>query len=141
MESRNENWLAYTQQMIDRNKFLKHIGFEFTELKAGKTKGKLVFQEFHEQQNGYLHGGMTSTILDMVCGYAAYSMVEQGHLVFTVESKCSYYNRGMGKEFFAEGWVDKPGKHFHFCEGVIYYFEGGKKIIVAKSTTTMAVVS
>ena len=52
MESRNENWLAYTQEMIERNKFLKHIGFEFTELKPGHTKGKLVFQVFHEQQNG-----------------------------------------------------------------------------------------
>ena len=99
MKSRNENWLAYTQEMIGRNKFLKHIGFEFIELNEGRTKGRLLFQDFHEQQNGYLHGGMTSTILDMVCGYAAYSMVEHSHLVFTVESKCTYYNRGIGKNF------------------------------------------
>jgi acyl-coenzyme A thioesterase PaaI-like protein len=46
----------------------------------------------------------------------------------------------MGKKYFAEGRVDKAGKRFHFCEGMIYYFENDEKIIVAKCTTTMAVV-
>jgi uncharacterized protein (TIGR00369 family) len=140
MEARNPKWREYTQFKMDKNKFMKHIGFEFTDILPGKTVGKLVFQEFHEQQNGYLHGGMTSTILDMVCGFAAYTLVEQDQQVFTVESKVNYYNRGMGKEYFAEGRVDKAGKRFHFCEGEIFYFEGDKKITVAKCTTTMAVL-
>lgn len=140
MKALNNNWEEYVRFKISKNKFAPHIGLEFTELKPGFVKAHLPFQPIHEQQNGFLHGGVSSAILDMVCGFASYSLVEQEQQVFTVETKCVYYNKGAGQMFFAEGRVDKAGKRFHFCEGEIYYFEDHKKITVAKCTTTMAVV-
>ncbi len=126
---------------IDANKFAPFLGFEITEINEGEIAGELDFKPHHQQQNGYLHGGITSAILDMVEGFAAYSMVREGDLVFTVEAKIAYLNRGMGKKFFAKGWVMKPGKRFHFCEGELWYEDdGGKKIIVAKGSATMAVI-
>lgn len=141
MKSLNPNYKAYVQKRIDANKFMPFLGFHITEIGEGEITGELTFQPHHEQQNGYLHGGITSAILDMVEGFAAYSMVREGDLVFTVEAKISYLNRGMGKQFFAKGWVIKPGKRFHFCEGEIWYNdENGKKIPVAKGSATMAVL-
>jgi uncharacterized protein (TIGR00369 family) len=141
MKSQNPNYKSYVQMRIDANKFMPFLGFAITDIGEGEIMGELEFKPHHAQQNGFLHGGITSAILDMVEGFAAYSMVREGDLVFTVEAKISYLNRGMGKKFFAKGWVMKPGKRFHFCEGEIWYNdENGKRIVVAKGSATMAVI-
>lgn len=111
-----------------------------TKIEPGYIEAELNFQEFHQQQNGWLHGGITSAILDMVEGFAAYSLVPEGTQVFTADAKISYYNPGISNKFYARGWVDKPGKSFHFCEGVVYYLnEQNEEVIVAKGSATMAV--
>jgi uncharacterized protein (TIGR00369 family) len=141
MESRNPDFEKYVRYKIARNKFMKLLGYEITRIEPGVIFGEMEFAEMHEQQNGYLHGGVTATLLDMAQGFASYSLVEEGQQVFTVEAKVSYFNRGIGKKYFTEGRVVKPGKRFHFCEGEIYYLdEAGKKIIVAKGSSTMAVL-
>ncbi|MDW8273146.1 MAG: PaaI family thioesterase [Chitinophagales bacterium] len=141
MISLNPNFKSYVQKRIEANKFMPYLGFEITEIEAGRISGELEFKSYHQQQNGYLHGGISSAILDIVEGFAAYSLVREGDLVFTVEAKISYLNRGMGTKYFAQGWVIKPGKRFHFCEGEIWYLDkSGEKIIVAKGSATMAVI-
>ncbi|MFM2306508.1 MAG: hypothetical protein RLZZ367_1177 [Bacteroidota bacterium] len=140
LEPRNPNYKAYTELMMQRNKFLHWIGFAFTTIEPGYMAGELEFKEIHHQQNGWLHGGVTSAILDMVQGFAAYSMVEEGQKVFTVEAKTSYFNPGISDKFYSRGSVVKAGKRFHFCEGEIYYIKDGEEVTVAKGTATMAVI-
>ena len=140
MTPRNNKWREYVSYKMERNKFHKLLGLEFVSIEPGEIGAELVFQEMHEQQNGYLHGGVTSAICDMVSGFASYTMVEQDQQVFTVECKVSYYNPGIADKFYARGWVEKAGKRFHFCESEVYYLKGDEKVVVAKSTTTMAVI-
>lgn len=141
-ESRNPGYKAYTEFKISKNKFMKWLGFSIHTIKPGYTEGEMDFTEIHEQQNGWLHGGVTATILDMVQGFAAYSMVEEGQQVFTADARVSYYNPGIAKKFYARGWVDKPGKRFHFCMGELYYVnDKGEEVTVAKGSSTMAVVT
>jgi uncharacterized protein (TIGR00369 family) len=140
-EARNPKFREYTEYKIGKNKFMAMMGFKITTIEPGYLEGELAFEEMHEQQNGYLHGGVTSTILDMIQGFAAYTMVEDGQQVFTVEAKISYYNPGIAKHFYSRGGVVKPGKRFHFCEAEVYYKkENGKEVIVAKGSATMAVI-
>ena len=141
LESRNPNFVEYTRYKIGRNKFMKWVGFEITKIEPGYIEGELNFSEIHEQQNGWLHGGVTSAILDMAEGFAAYTLAEDGQQVFTVEAKVSYFNPGIADKFYTRGYVVKPGKMFHFCEGELYYIKDGKEIIVAKGSSTMAVKS
>jgi uncharacterized protein (TIGR00369 family) len=140
-EARNPNFKEYTEQKIALNRFIKWLGFEITKIEPGQIEGELVFQEMHRQQNGWLHGGVTSAILDMVQGFGAYTLVEEKQQVFTVEAKISYYNPGISNKFYSRGGVVKPGKRFHFCEAEIYYVKDGKEVIVAKGSATMAVVT
>lgn len=140
LESRNPGFKEYTELMIARNKFIHWLGFEIKTIEEGQIQGELIFKEIHEQQNGWLHGGITSAILDMVQGFASYSLVEESQKVLTAESKVSYYNPGISDKFYARGWVVKPGKRFHFCEGELYYVKDGEEVVVAKGSTTMAVV-
>ena len=141
MEARNPNYKEYVQQKIARNKFISAIGLEFTTIEPGYLEGYIDFKEMLEQQNGWLHGGVTSAILDMVQGFASYSMVDEGQMVFTVDARISYFNPGTATKFFTRGGVVKSGKRFHFCEGEVYYFkEDGTEVTVAKGSATMAVV-
>ena len=140
MLPRHPHWKEYTEYKIARNKFHRLLGLEFTKLEPGIVEAELVFNETLEQQNGYLHGGVTSSICDMVSGFASYTMVEQDQQVFTVECKVCYYNPGIAEKFYATGRVEKAGKRFHFCESELYYYRQGEKVTVAKSTTTMAVL-
>ncbi len=140
LEARNPRFREYVELMVGRNKFMKWIGLVITKVEAGYIEAELEFKELHHQQNGWLHGGVTSTVLDIVEGFASYSMVEEGQKVFTVEAKISYFNPGTADKFFARGCVLKTGKRFHFCEGEIYYLKDGEEITVAKGSATMAVI-
>jgi uncharacterized protein (TIGR00369 family) len=141
MEARNPNYREYVQSKILRNKFISAIGLEFTSIEPGYLEGELVFKEMLEQQNGWLHGGVTSAILDMVQGFASYSMVDEGQKVVTVEAKISYFNPGTAAKFYTRGGVVKAGRRFHFCEGEVYYLaEDGSEVTIAKGSTTMAVI-
>src|SRR4051812_6472182 len=103
LEPRNPKFEEYTRLMISRNKFIRYIGFEITTIKPGYLEGFLEFKELHQQQNGWLHGGITATILDMIQGFASYSMVEEGQKVVTVEAKISYFNPGEAAIFYSKG--------------------------------------
>lgn len=120
---------------------MKYLGLEIKTIEPGYLEGELEFKEIHQQQNGWLHGGVSSSILDIIQGFAAYSLVEEKQQVFTVEAKVSYYNPGIATKFFVRGGVVKPGKRFHFCEAEVYYLkEDASEVIVAKGSATMAVV-
>ncbi|MBP6731979.1 MAG: PaaI family thioesterase [Chitinophagales bacterium] len=140
LNARNPKYREYTELMIARNKFMQWMGFVITKIEPGYLEGELEFKEMHHQQNGYLHGGVTSTILDMIQGFASYSMVEEGQKVFTAEAKISYFNPGIADKFYSRGGVVKPGKRFHFCEAEIFYLKDGEEVTVAKGSATMAVI-
>ena len=141
LESRNPEFRKYVEFKISKNKFIRFLGFVITKIEAGYIEGELEFKEVHEQQNGWLHGGITAALLDMAEGFAAYTLADEGQQIFTVEAKVSYLNPGKAQKFFARGYVLKPGKRFHFCEGEVYYLDAqGEEITVAKGSSTMAVV-
>lgn len=139
-QSPNKEYKAYVELMVSRNAFIRWLGLNIAKIEEGYVECELPFKELHQQQNGWLHGGVSSAILDMAEGFAAYSMVATGQKVFTVEAKVSYFTPGIAEKFYARGYVIKPGKRFHFCEGEIYYLKEGEEIIVAKGSSTMAVI-
>ncbi len=140
MQSMNPQYRDYVELKVSRNRFMKELGFELTEIAEGQVKGTLIITEIHEQQNGFVHGGVISSLCDMACGFAAYSMVPNGVQVFTVELKVSYLRPGVGEKIIAKGWVLKPGKRFHFCESELYTINNGKETLIAKASSTMGVV-
>lgn len=136
----NPEFKKYVELKIERNKYMKLIGFELPVIEAGRVEGLLNFSEIHEQQNGFVHGAVTSALCDMACGFAAYTLVNEGEQVFTAEIKVTYLRPGTSAKIYAHGWVLKPGKNFHFCEAEIFEMENNEKKLIAKASSTMAVV-
>lgn len=122
--------------------FMKLIGFQVTNIAEGRIEGELTLKPEHKQHKGFVHGGLTATLADIVAGFAAVSLVPPGHHVVTVELKVSYLNPGLGDKILAQGWVLKQGKKLNFCEAEIYCKVGDNQpVLIAKASATMATLS
>lgn len=139
--TRNPDYKAYVLERVAKNKLMPAIGFHIDTVEEGLIEGSMTFAEMHQQQNGFLHGGISAALCDIVSGFASYSLVEKGQKVFTVEAKVSYYHKGNADMIYAKGWVMKSGKRFHFCESEVYEMHGEEKVIIAKGNCTMCVIS
>src|SRR5436309_9595642 len=75
-----------------RENFLKQqvmqlIGASLGDVGPGRVEIRLPFRQDLTQQDGYLHAGIITTILDSACGYAAYTLMPVGSSVLAVEFK------------------------------------------------------
>jgi len=128
------------KEKIEANKFGAFIGFEYTQVSEGYVEGKISMREELEQQNGYAHGGLISTLADLVAGFASYTVIDTDQQVLTAEIKVSFFRAGKGSTLYARGEVAKKGRRFIFAESVIFTKENHQERIIAKATTTMAIV-
>lgn len=95
LKLRPENEL-YPLSLIRRTMAsLPHIGelgLEFLEVERGRCSAKLRYQRrlAGNPQNGVLHGGVVTTLLDTVGGAAAFSVASQGQSVATLDLRIDY---------------------------------------------------
>ena len=140
LQPKNEKFKERVLEKLKGQEFMKLMGFELTKIEAGRTEGIMPIVKHLEQQDGHVHGGATAVLADIVAGFAAYTLVKEEERVVTAEIKVSYYRPGVGEEIFAKGWVNKAGSKFHFCESEVWVKKGENEKLIAKATTTMAVV-
>jgi uncharacterized protein (TIGR00369 family) len=107
-----------------------------TELEAGRVQIRLPYNADFTQQNGFLHAGIVTTIVDSACGYAAYTLMPADSAVLTVEFKVNFLSPAKGDYFIATGQVLKAGRTITVCEGkVVAYSDDSEKLIAAMQTT------
>ena len=116
---------------------MKHIGFRLEVIKPGETEGSLEIKSIHKQQKGLLHGGVVTTIADIVAGFSAYTLVPEDYNVVTGEIKISFLNPGLTDKVWAKGWVIKSGRKLNVCEAEVWEIYKGEKRVLAKASTTM----
>ena len=134
------NYKERVQNFLKRQEFMKHIGFDLNVIEEGRTEGWLDIETIHKQQKGLVHGGVTATVADIVAGFAAYTTVPADCHVVTAEIKISYFKAGMGEKLHAIGTVIKRGRKLNFCEAEVYAVSGEERHLIAKASTTMAVI-
>ncbi|MEQ8520094.1 MAG: PaaI family thioesterase [Cytophagales bacterium] len=137
-KTRNPAFRELIKEKLKGQHFMRLMDFEITEINEGEIKGELNIEQKHHQQNGFLHGGVISTMSDIVMGFAAFSLVPEDFHVVTAELKVSYFAPGIGEKAFAFGRVLKSGKKLNFCEAEIYIENKGKRKLIAHATSTMA---
>lgn len=140
-ETKNPDFEKTIRESLKKQEFMKLMGLQITRIEKGRIEGEIDIEEKHLQHKGLVHGGVTATLADIVAGFAAVSLVEPNHLVVTAEIKISYLNPGLGDKLYAIGYVLKPGRKLIFCEAEIWSENETARIMVAKATTTMAVIA
>ena len=116
--------------------FMHLIGADLTLIAPGRVEAELPLALAHQQQRGFVHGGVTATLADLVAGFAATTLVPDTHGVVTADLRISYLHPGVGQRLRAVGWVLKPGRRLHFCEAEVWCDD----LLIAKASATMAVV-
>ena len=140
MQTFNPNFKERVARHVEKQYFLKHVGFQIGTIEEGKIEGGLEIKQFHKQQREFFHGGLVATVADIVAGFAAYTLVPADHHVVTAEIKVSFLNPGTGTSLNAIGWVLKQGRKMNFCESEVWSVDGDQRKLIAKATATMATI-
>ena len=125
---------------LSKQRFMQHIGFTLDVIEPGSTKGWLNFEQIHQQQKGFAHGGLVATLADITAGFAAVTLVPADCSVVTGEIKISYLNPGIGDKLIARGWVLKQGRKMNFCEAEVLASNKGHEKLIAKASATMVTI-
>lgn len=72
---------------FDRQQFMKFIGAELVRVEPGFCEIQLPYKSSLTQQHGFFHAGVVGTMADNAAGYAAFSLMDPGSSILTVEFK------------------------------------------------------
>lgn len=126
---------SFSQQSV-----MDLIGAELTKVLPGEVEILMPFRSNLTQQNGFLHAGIVTTIVDSACGYAALSLMPANSAVLSVEFKVNLLSPAKGERFLARGKVVKPGSTITFCSGEVFSIIGVEQKLVATMTATMIMI-
>jgi uncharacterized protein (TIGR00369 family) len=142
IQTYNPDFKADIEEKLERQEFMKLMGFRVTAIAVGRVEGELVLEQKHRQHKGFTHGGVIATLADIVAGFAAVSLVPKDHHVVTAEIKVSYFHPGLGDKLLAKGYVIKQGRKLNFCEAEVYAVKGeAEPLLIAKASTSMATIT
>ncbi len=100
--------------------YLTTIGAHLTRVKPGLVEIQAPFDKRFTQQDGFLHAGAVTALVDTACGYAAYTLMPVGSRVLAVEFKVNFLRPAAGEIFLARGQVLKPGRTLTVCSGQVF---------------------
>jgi uncharacterized protein (TIGR00369 family) len=105
----------------------------------GEVHIELPVRDDLTQQHGYIHAGITTTVVDSACGYAALTLMPEPMEVLTIEYKVNFLSPARGEKILAIGKVVKPGRTVTVCSGEAWaYGGGGRKQVAAMQATMIA---
>ena len=133
----------YIQRVTDsfgRQAALATMGARLISVEPGKVIMEMDHDDRFTQQHGFIHAGVTTTVLDTACGYAAFSLMPADAGVLTVELKTSLLAPAAGQSFIFEGRVVKPGRTVTFCEGQAFALNYGTRKRIATLSASMMTV-
>jgi uncharacterized protein (TIGR00369 family) len=138
---RNPDFRSNIREKLKKQYFMQHLGIELTLIEAGRVEALLEMKDSLEQQNGFLHGGVTASLNDVAAGFAAYTLAGPGESVVTADLRVSYLHPGDAPRYVARGRVVKAGNLLYFCESEVWalYDDGSEKCISRSSSTMVAV--
>ncbi|CAI8241511.1 MAG: 1,4-dihydroxy-2-naphthoyl-CoA hydrolase [Bacteroidia bacterium] len=136
----NPNFKATIKQKLKGQHFMHLIGFDLTRIEFGVVEGQMNLENKHLQQFGFVHGGATSTILDITMGFAAYSVVPIEKGVVTANISIDFLNPGDGDKIIAIGEVEKAGNKLVFTHGRVFTEKDGQRKLIATARSVMAII-
>ena len=141
MQFRNPDAVETMRADFDRQGAMAALGVTVEAVDPGRVVLEMPFDARYSQQHGFLHAGILTTALDSACGFAAFTVMEAGAEVLTVELKTSFLRPAAGTLFRLEGRVIRAGRTLVFTEGeaVAISAEGHETPVARMSATMMAV--
>lgn len=105
---------------FDKQSIMTTLGASLLSVEPGEVVIKLPFTSGICQQDGFVHAGVITTVVDSACGYAAMTVMPAEARVLTIEFKSNFTAPAVGDVFFAKGQVKKAGKTVVVTTGEVY---------------------
>jgi uncharacterized protein (TIGR00369 family) len=109
-EPRDPDFKTRVKQSFSEQNVMKTINASLAAVEAGRVEIEIPYQLELTQQDGFIHAGISSTIMDSACGYAAFTLMSAEARVLTIEFKINLLAPAAGDHFRAIGQVRKPGR-------------------------------
>ena len=116
------------------------IGARLTRVAPGEVDIELPFRADLTQQNGFIHAGILSAVMDSACGYAAFTLMPADAGVLSIEFKVNLLAPAQGERMIARGRVVRAGRTISVCQGDAFAVREGRERHVATMTGTMMTV-
>src|SRR3954471_16851118 len=100
-----------------RQAVMATLGVTLESVAPGEVTLAIPFRADLTQQHGFLHAGIVTTVVDSACGYAAFSLMEPGAAVLSVEFKVNLLAPARGLAFRAIGRVVRAGRNLTVVNG------------------------
>lgn len=127
---------ARVRESFARQGFMRKLGVELRTIDYGYCELAVAFDESLTQQHGFIHAGVTATIADNACGYAAYSVMPENSTVLTTEFKLNMLAPAKGPLLVSKARVIKPGRTLVIVECDVYNTGDGEETLAAKMLAT-----
>ena len=108
--------LEETQKRMKRSRLSALLGFHVESLAPGRAVLSMQVKELHKQIHDVVHGGVLAALADTAAAIAAYTVVERGTELATVELKINYLSAVPGGKIKAKGKVLRAGRNFVVTE-------------------------
>ena len=136
-EPRNPEFKSRVTQSFAAQAIMHTIGAELLEVAPGRVEIALPYATGLTQQDGFIHAGVSSIIMDSACGYAAFSLMPAEARVLTIEFKINLLAPAAGDRFRAVGTVRKGGRSVFVAESELFAERDGESTLVATMVGTL----
>ena len=133
----DSNYMTRIRDNFYKQTAMQTIGATLGEIHPGEVHVELPYSDHIVQQDGFLHAGIVTTIVDSACGYAAFTLMPANSRVLSIEFKVNLMSPAIGERFVAIGKVIKPGRTITVCSGEVFAYQGGQSKLVALMQATM----
>ena len=117
--------------------FMSTIGAKMISVDQGSVEIRFPFSTKLTQQNGFVHAGAVTSIMDSACGYAALSVAPPEADVLSVEFKVNFLSPGVGDSFVARALVKRAGKKLAVCTADAFAVRAGEEKLIATMLATI----
>jgi uncharacterized protein (TIGR00369 family) len=126
------------RESFSRQSFMQTLQAEIVSVEPGRVEVAVANRPGLQQQHGFVHAGVTTTLLDNACGYAAISLKPAGIEVLTLEFKVNLLNPGRGERMLAVAQVLKDGRQVTVVQADAYGVQAdGSRLHVATMLASM----
>lgn len=113
---------------------MKTLGARLVSVQSGEVVLELDLREDLAQQNGFLHAGVTTAVMDSACAFAALTKMPEGCDVLSVEFKVNLLAPAAGARFQVIGKVVKAGRTLTVCQGEMIALDSVKCVAIMTAT-------
>lgn len=139
-DQKHEANLSLAREIFQKAEFIRSLGIELISCGRGWCETRVNAAPALRQQHGFIHAGVLMTLADHTCGGAAASTVPEGQDVITVENKVSFLRPASAHSLICRAEILRAGKNLIFVEATIMAESEEGRRMVAKASSTLAVI-